>query len=193
MGCGLGWTVGKKGLGQLWATFEARFFSFSGSKFFKIFFWKHHSVGTEKLNWKKVKKEKKFGGEFFFQKNHIFLGLKMPLYVHWGREQTTVGYTVIGIILFCMGIKAPLLSNRTHSTYYNQETQIENEGLKIFFHIPFSDWSHISSRKRHIMQQRKRTSILCKNWCLHQFGGAKFLFEHFGQWYLQSSLWVPLS
>ena len=26
VGCGLGWTVGKKGLGQLWATFEASFF-----------------------------------------------------------------------------------------------------------------------------------------------------------------------
>ena len=33
-GCGLGWTVGKKGLGWLWATFEARFFPFLGSKNF---------------------------------------------------------------------------------------------------------------------------------------------------------------
>ena len=34
LGCGLGWTVGKKGLGRLWATFEARFFTFLGSKNF---------------------------------------------------------------------------------------------------------------------------------------------------------------
>ena len=38
VGCGLGWTVGK-GSGP---TFEA-------------VFWKHHSVRTEKLHWKKVK------------------------------------------------------------------------------------------------------------------------------------------
>ena len=29
VGCGLGWTVKKKGLGQLSATFVARFFKFS--------------------------------------------------------------------------------------------------------------------------------------------------------------------
>ena len=32
LGCGLSWNVGKKGLGRLWATFEAHFFTFSGSK-----------------------------------------------------------------------------------------------------------------------------------------------------------------
>ena len=38
VGCGLGWTVLKKGLGRLWATFLACFFTFSGSKkIFKIF------------------------------------------------------------------------------------------------------------------------------------------------------------
>ena len=41
--CGLGWTMWKKGLGWLWATFEACFFTFSGSKiifkkFLKKFF-----------------------------------------------------------------------------------------------------------------------------------------------------------
>ena len=34
VGCGLGWTVGKKGLGRLWATFEARFFQFLRVKIF---------------------------------------------------------------------------------------------------------------------------------------------------------------
>ena len=62
----LGWTVGEKGLGWLWATFEAWFFTFSGSKKkIWIFFWKHHSVHTEKLHWKKVK-EKYFCLDFFF-------------------------------------------------------------------------------------------------------------------------------
>ena len=50
VGCGLDWTVGKKGLGQLWATFEARFFNFSGSKIFVQIIWKHYTVLTENLH-----------------------------------------------------------------------------------------------------------------------------------------------
>ena len=34
--------------------------------------WKHCSVRTEKLHWKKVKKKKSFWEDFFFQKNHFF-------------------------------------------------------------------------------------------------------------------------
>ena len=34
VGCGLGWTVGKKGLGRLWVTFEACFFHFFVVKIF---------------------------------------------------------------------------------------------------------------------------------------------------------------
>jgi hypothetical protein len=45
VGRGLGWTVKKKGLGRLWATFEARFFTFFR---IKKLFWKHYSVSTEK-------------------------------------------------------------------------------------------------------------------------------------------------
>ena len=46
VGCGLGWTVGKKGLGRLWATFEACFFTFSGSKKILNFFWPRKSEKT---------------------------------------------------------------------------------------------------------------------------------------------------
>ena len=60
VGCGLGWTVGKKGLGQLWATFEACFFTFSGSKKNLKFFWKHYSVRTEKLHNTSFTKKKFF-------------------------------------------------------------------------------------------------------------------------------------
>ena len=66
VGCGMGWTVGKKGLGRLWATFEARFFTFSRSK---IFF-----NCTEKLHWKKVKKI--FFLEFFFFRKTIYFRAK---------------------------------------------------------------------------------------------------------------------
>ena len=41
----------KKVWGRLWATFEGGFFMFSRAK---IFFWKYHSVRTEKLHRKKV-------------------------------------------------------------------------------------------------------------------------------------------
>ena len=58
----------KKGLGHLWATFEARFFTFPGSKKILKSFWKHHSVRTEKLHWKKVKKNLGGGGIFFSEK-----------------------------------------------------------------------------------------------------------------------------
>ena len=56
VGCWLWLGLGcvKKGLGQLWATFEGGYFNFLWSKKKKKF-WKHCSVRTEKLNRKKVK------------------------------------------------------------------------------------------------------------------------------------------
>ena len=66
------------------SNFWGPFFHFFGVK-------KIYSVGTGKLQ---GKKKKKLGGEgSFFRKKH-FLGLKVPLYLHRSREQTTVGYTV---------------------------------------------------------------------------------------------------
>ena len=56
------------------SNFWGRFFQLFVGKFF---FWKHCSVRTEKLHRKKVK-------------NQFFLGLKMPQFVHRGREQTSV-------------------------------------------------------------------------------------------------------
>jgi len=52
-----------------------------------IFFWKHHSVRTEKLHRKKVKKIFIFFGKiFFFQKNHFFLVLNFE----WNLSVNTV-------------------------------------------------------------------------------------------------------
>ena len=54
------------------ATFEARFSNSLGSKKIYKFFWKHHSVRTEKLH-KKTGKKPYFGGRrIYFQKNHFF-------------------------------------------------------------------------------------------------------------------------
>ena len=73
VGCGLGWTVKKKGLGQLWATFEARFLSFYGQKMNLKFFWKYFRVHTEKLHRIKVNKsQKNFGKWFLCGKNQFF-------------------------------------------------------------------------------------------------------------------------
>ena len=72
VGCGLGCTVGKRGLGRFWATFFGRFFQFfHGQKNWKKFFWKHCSVHTEKLH--KIKVKKYF---VLFYKLNIFLTLK---------------------------------------------------------------------------------------------------------------------
>ena len=84
VGCGLGWTVLKKGLGRLWATFLACFFTFSGSKKFLKFFWKHHSVRTEKLHRKKVKKNFFGGGNFFFLEKPGFFRAKYKTVIRRG-------------------------------------------------------------------------------------------------------------
>ena len=65
---------------RVWADYEQLlrpvFSLFRGQKKFLKFFWKHHSVRTEKLHWKKVKK-KFWGGEiFFFFRKNIFLRAK---------------------------------------------------------------------------------------------------------------------
>ena len=56
VGCRLGWTVKKKGLGRLWATFEAHFFTFWGAK--KMFKKLHNTFSYDlKKNYpEKVKK-----------------------------------------------------------------------------------------------------------------------------------------
>ena len=68
---------------RVWADYEQLlrpvFSLFRGQKKILKIFWKHHSVRTEKLHWKKVKKKNLGGDNFFFQKNHFYLGLKMPL------------------------------------------------------------------------------------------------------------------
>ena len=55
LGSGVNWTV-KKGLGWIWATFEAHFLKFSTAKNYFDFFWKYCKICTEKLHRIKVKK-----------------------------------------------------------------------------------------------------------------------------------------
>ena len=55
----------KKGLGQLWATLEARFLKFLWKKTNQTFFWKYFRVRTEKLHKKKVNKSQKNFGKYF--------------------------------------------------------------------------------------------------------------------------------
>ena len=71
VGCGLGW--GKKGSRLIMSSFWGPVFHFFGVKKIKKNFWKHHSIRTEKLHWKKVKQNVFFWEEFFFQKNHFFM------------------------------------------------------------------------------------------------------------------------
>ena len=62
----------KKEVGQLWATFEACYFTFLWPKKYVKFCWKHHSVRTEKMHWKKKKNIFFSWEDFFFQKKHLF-------------------------------------------------------------------------------------------------------------------------
>jgi hypothetical protein len=58
------------------------------------------------INWKD---SPQFWEIFFISEKPIFLGLKMPLLVHRGREQTTVGYcTVVWVRLgLCLNSIGP--------------------------------------------------------------------------------------
>jgi hypothetical protein len=61
LGCGI------KGLGRLWATFEGGFFNFLWAKKKKKF----ENIAASAL-------KSFFGNNFLFQKNQLFLGLKIP-------------------------------------------------------------------------------------------------------------------
>jgi hypothetical protein len=69
VGCELGWTVRKKGLGQLLATFEARF---HGTKINLIFFRKYCRVCNEKLDRTKVNNGQKKLGNIFYRGKAFF-------------------------------------------------------------------------------------------------------------------------
>ena len=97
------WAVVWAGLWEkrVWADYEqllmpvfqtAFFFTFSESKIF-LFFWKHCSIRTETLHRKKVFFFLDFF--FYFRKTSFFRAKDATVLVHRGREQTTIGYTVV--------------------------------------------------------------------------------------------------
>ena len=82
---------------RVWADYEQLlrpvFPLFRGQKNILNFFWKHHSVRTEKLHRKKVKKKHFFFGKiFFFQKNLFFLGLKFEWNLSVNTERSGPDY-----------------------------------------------------------------------------------------------------
>ena len=81
---------------RVWADCEQLlrpiFSLFRGQKNILIFFWKHHSVRTEKLHRKKVKKIFLGGFSFFFQKNHFHLGLKFEWNLSVNTERSGTDY-----------------------------------------------------------------------------------------------------
>ena len=77
------------------ATMFSNFFFFLPTKT-----WKNHRLQNKKLHRKKVKKKLFWGGEdFFFQKNHFFLGLKFE----WNLGVNTVRSGTDYCWLYCVG------------------------------------------------------------------------------------------
>ena len=110
VGCGLGWTVKKR----VWADYEQLlrpiFSLFRGQKISLNFFWKYHSVRTEKLQRKKVKKNI-FSWEDFFSEKTFFLGLKFEWNLSVNTERLGTDYCWLYILwkkpfllFFCTGI-----------------------------------------------------------------------------------------
>ena len=82
---------------RVWADYEQLlrpvFSLFWGQNFFIKFFWKNHSVRTEKLHRKKVKKKYFFWGRFFFFHKTLFvLGLKFEWNLSVNTERSGPDY-----------------------------------------------------------------------------------------------------
>ena len=107
------WAVAWAGLcnKRVWANYEQLlrpvFSLFRGQKKIQIFFWKHHSFCTEKLQRKKVKKIYFFIGKIFFFRKNIFFRAK--IWVEFECKYREVGNRLLLAIL-CIVL--------THWRYY---------------------------------------------------------------------------
>ena len=87
---------------RVWADYEQLlrpvFPLFRGQKNILNFFWKHHSVRTEKLQRKKVKKNIFFLGRFFFSEKPFFFWAK--IWVEFECKYREVGTRLLLAILW---------------------------------------------------------------------------------------------